>query len=496
VKTIVVAALGISLGGCGKRGDDPGLNGQGGGGGAGASVTPLECVPRENAPAAIDTSCGIFVSASGDDAAAGTQAAPVQSLVKAVERARGGTKRIYACAEELVGPPVELPAGFGVYGGLDCSSMPRSWRHLGDTTKTSITAAADRIPVTLAKGAGTTLADLHIVAKAAAKPGGSSIAVMAEGVTATITRCVLEAGEGKVGAPGAPPDSNASLSGADGNPGNAACTEDQVQGGNEVSRMCGTSSSTGNVGGSGNKSSGGDGTAGLPDGAKNGGDGEGSSDCKPGTKGDDGMPGNPGAGGKELGSITRNGFLGVPGMLGLNGGPAQGGGGGGGAKGGTASGECLDASKAGGASGGSGSSGGCGGAGGKGGAAGGSSLALISLDSTVSFTLTELITSMGGAGGEGGSGQEGGQSGMPGLGGKSVGVLKNGCAGGPGGIGGHGGKGGGGAGGHSIGIAFRGTTPPKGGWTATTGAVGLGGKGDTTGGTGAPGVSASAQQFP
>ena len=74
-------------------------------------------------------------------------------------------------------------------------------------------------------------------------------------------------------------------------------------------------------------------------------------------------------------------------------------------------------------------------------------------------------------------------------------ALNPGCSGGPGGPGGKGGQGGGATGGHSIGIAYTKTAPPKQGWTAMTGAFGLGGMGGDAAGTGALGVKADMQEF-
>lgn len=504
----LVAASAMVTFSCGTRGDNCQMNlncGQGGAGGSSTSTstggggmggTPIHCIPNENAKTVVDASCGVFVSATGDDGATGSQDQPVQSLKQAVMLALGGEKRIYACAEEFAGA-VELPAGIALYGGLDCGGMPRSWKYVGEKTKTTITAEVETIPLTLASGSGTKLFDLHVLAKEAVNAGGSSIAVVADQVTAEITGCVFEAGDAKGGASGMPYSSAASA-GAMGAKGGDACSASTVLGGDSIASMCGTSDSISGQGGTGAALSGGSGSPGLPDSAMNGGTGEGAMACTPGTKGNDGMPGTQGLGATGLGAISKSGFAGVIGMPGLLGPPGQGGGGGGGAKGGMALDKCPVAGMTGGAAGGSGGSGGCGGAGGKGGNSGGSSIALLSLGSALTFSAVTLTTGAGGKGGDGGSGQDGGFGGPPGLGGTVTGMsgLNPGCNGGPGGSGGKGGQGGGGIGGHSIALAFTGTAPAKSGWVATTGAFGVAGLGGGAAGAGAPGVKTDMQMFP
>jgi hypothetical protein len=463
-------------------------------GGTGGS--PINCIPSETPKTAVDPSCGVFVSATGDDGASGTQTKPVLSLKQAVTLAQAGEKRIYACAEELAGA-VELPEGITLYGGLDCSTASRSWLYVGDKTKTTISADAEEIPLTLLSGKGTKLFDLHVLAKAAVNAGGSSIAVVADHVTAEFDRCVFEAGDGKAGVQGKPYSSAASA-GTMGVKGGDACSMNTVAGGDPVSSLCGTPDSSSGLGGSGTSVSGGNGSSGLPDGSLNFGTGEGASACTTGTTGDNGLPGMPGPGATGLGAISTSGFAGVSGTPGFLGPPGQGGGGGGGAKGGVGVGKCLVAGMTGGAAGGSGGSGGCGGAGGKGGTPGGSSIAVLSLGSTLTFSSVTLATGAGGNGGDGGSGQNGGFGGPPGTGGTAIGMngLNPGCSGGPGGSGGKGGQGGGGTGGHSIAIAFTGTEPPKSGWMATTSAFGTGGLGGDAPGAGASGVKADSQVFP
>lgn len=483
----------LASGGTGGSGPSASSSSSGGGGTGG---TPINCIPSDDGKSAVDATCGVFVSATGDDGATGAQDKPVQSLKKAAVLAMAGDKRIYACAEELAGA-TQLPAGITVYGGLDCGVLPRSWKYIGDKTKTTITADAETIPLTLASGAGTKLFDLHVIAKAAVNPGGSSIAVVADQVTAELTRCAFDAGDAQAGAPGQK-YSSAAQAGVAGEQGASACSGATVNGGNPVSSMCGALDSSSGNGGQGFSASGGPGGPGLPNGTPNGGLADSGAGCDLGTTGDNGASGMPGLGALGLGTISTAGFAGVIGGPGLVGPPGQGGGGGGGAKGGTGAGKCLMAAMAGGAAGGSGGSGGCGGAGGKGGNPGGSSIALLSLGSSLTFSAVTLSTGAGGVGGDGGAGQDGGGPGSPGKGGvvpMTATSLSVGCDGGLGGTGGKGGKGGGGIGGHSIAIAFTGTEPAKSGWMATTGKFGAGGAGGDVAGAGAPGVKADTQAF-
>lgn len=472
--------------GCGKWGTgSSGTGGQDGG-------PPPGCVPSQaNGPVGAD--CGVFVSPAGSDANDGSQDKPALTIGHALSIANG--KPVYACAG---GTPYQealiVPAGSVIFGGVDCSD----WSYVGVATKSKLTAAADKVPLTLAMGTGTEIHDLNVVATAAVAAGGSSIAVIANQVEALLDGCVIEAGDAMAGVAGAP-FSMAAMGGVDGKPGVDACMADQVFGGAPVVSMCGNPDSISGSGGNGQTVSGGAGSPGLPNGAMNAGQGEGAVACTPGTKGDDGMPGGPGIGATGLGGINASGYTGVVGGAGLIGKVAQGGGGGGGAKGGTGANQCS-AGMAGGASGGSGGSGGCGGAGGKGGNPGGSSIALMSLDATLTFINVSLGAGNGGAGGDGGQGQDGGNGGSPGAGGKATGLSLNpGCAGGAGGFGGKGGKGGGGTGGHSIALAYMGKAPPMAGVTFAKGMAGMGGVGDNSNGNsgdGAAGVAADMQVFP
>ncbi|WP_437853207.1 PGRS family protein [Sorangium sp. So ce363] len=471
--------------------------------------TPLKCVPSENAGAVVDDACGVFVSASGDDGNAATKAAPVKTLGAALALAEKNEKRrVYACAETFE-EAVEVTQGVTIYGGLDCAS---GWGWAGEQRKTVLTASAGEIPLVVRSGgteAKVRVEDVHVQARGidpedVALAGASSIAAVAEAVNVELARCVLEAGDAAAGLEGAAYETSAT-GGAEGNSGNAACTENFVDPGASPMNDCGTpedasDDSSGGLGGVGAAGTGGAGSKGTPGAKLNGGTGEEEAPtvCSEGMSGENGTDGMPGAGASGLGEVSASGYVGAAGRDGEKGGTAQGGGGGGGAKGGAGADKCPNEASAGGASGGSGGAGGCGGAGGRGGGAGGSSIALISLNAELSFEDVTLKTGRGGAGGKGGAGQEGGAGGAGGPGGKkleSATGLNDACAGGAGGTGGPGGQGGGGRGGHALGIAYTGAAPPVQGATVELGEAGIGGPGASAEGEGAAGVKAEVQAF-
>jgi len=472
-----------------------GGNGTGGGDAGTGGSTPAGCIPSENLAAVADT-CGVFVSSTlGDDMNAGTaKDKPVKTLADALTKAKG--KPVYACGESFT-ETVTIQADATLYGALDCTS---DWRHVAEKN-TQLTAGADAMPLTV--GTATTSAsvyDFAITSANAAKPGGSSIAVLVTQATASFTRCDVTAGNGMAGAPGEPfmgAEAKAQA-GTDGLAGNVACTANTVVGADTVTNMCGTADSTSGLGGNGSSTTGGAGSPGQPQSSMNFGTGENATDlCKSGNDGDPGTAGSSGPGATAVGTLSASGYTGASGSPGNPGSVAQGGGGGGGAKGGTGTGKCP-LGMTGGASGASGGSGGCGGQGGKGGGFGGASFALVSINATLTFVGTKLTAGLGGAGGDGGPGQAGGDGGGPGAGGKAKPMFANlndGCAGGKGGVGGPGGKGGGGTGGHAIGIAATGKAPPPSGVVFTQGTPGMGGLGEGAMGNGAMGKVADCWSF-
>jgi hypothetical protein len=458
-----------------------------------------ECVPGDN-KSPVAESCGVFVSSSkGDDAAAGSQSAPVKTLAAAVALAQGSAKPVYACAEAFA-EAVTLPAGTTLYGGLDCAN---GWAYVGATTKTMIAPAADPglaapVGLVLSGGAVTTrVEDVAVKAPDATTPGGSSVAALVTGGSAEFVRCELTAGNGMAGVIGATPSEPVGPDLAEdpairGMNGAAACMGDLATGNpggsGTTNAMCPTAiGGTGGIGKVANGEKGGDGEplpADNPDKWGVGGIGATVGACKPGEPGLLGGDGSAGAGASatEFGTLSASGFAGAEGKPGQDGTPGQGGGGGGGAKG-KASPMCN------GASGGGGGAGGCGGKGGRGGQGGGASIALASLGAAVVLRDVALTSANGGDGGEGGIGQTGATGGLGGLGGAPVGTVA-GCAGGQGGQGGFGGKGGGGRGGLSAGIVYKGTAPVMEGGSIKMGTPGKGGPGADMAGAGADGVQA------
>lgn len=497
-------------------------------GGSGGQQPPPkpECVPSNGQDWVADSTCGVFVSAHGDDSKRGTPDEPVRTLGKAIELAytRAGARIVYACAGEgqTFTEQVVVSESMTIYGGLDCAN---AWAWIGADTKTLLTAGEGEVPLRI-RGAGTVhLEDLHVVAKSteAQVPDGerkgdgmSSIATIVDGMTVRFKRCALEAGDAAPGADGAPyeGDERSAPDGPDGLPGADACSEGAAAlGGAEVINDCGTpepdDDSIGGSGGLGQVSSGGNGNPGSPtvptNPVDNGGKGESAlgESCDPGGRGEAGVNGAPGDNALARGTISSDGYTGTPGADGQRGKPGQGGGGGGGARGAPANSQdrrCpgVSGQARAGASGGSGGAGGCGGKGGRGGRPGGSSIALVSIDASLSFEEVTLRAGKGGDGGDGGFGQEGGSGGAGGeRGGLVQGStgLRAACDGGPGGTGGTGGRGGGGQGGHSLGIAWRGSQmtdgsePPS----ITPGQPGRGGEGAS--GKGADGEAKSIGSF-
>jgi hypothetical protein len=468
-----------------------GTTGTTGSGGADAGTDPM-CIPSQST-GPVENTCGIFVSAVGNDADTGTKGSPVATLKHAIELATSMSKPIYACAETFT-ETIEVPAGVEIYGGLDCASG-WSWSEAGRTT---LTAGPDQIPMKLVSGTGTTtIENFTVIAADAMQIGGSSIAVISDNNTVEIARSDFTAGKGRDGANGETP-LEPPAKGANGTVGTNACEVPipmMTDGAGGVTQ-CENGTSQGGNGGKGGvpaikNGDGEPGTNGQPDNALNGVGGVGQTDmtaCTEGTTGKDGDPGGVGLGGAELGTISIAGIAGGDGQNGAPGMPGQGGGGGGGAKGGNF---CPGMSDGPGASGGGGGAGGCGGKGGGGGRAGGSSIALVSLNATLTMTQVTLTASSGGTGGQGALGQLGAVRGDRGEGGTKVLQSSSGCKGGDGGIGGDGGPGGGGRGGHSIGLAYKGTPPPAEGFTIAVGAPGAGGQGATMDpiGTGAAGAA-------
>ncbi|WP_437648197.1 PGRS family protein [Sorangium sp. So ce362] len=478
------------------------------GGGAGGG-TPEECVPSE-AKASVSDSCGVFVSASGNDDGAGTKAEPVKTLSKAIALAAKQESAVYACAEEFK-EAAEIPAGVSIFGGLDCAN---GWRWDGEEKKTTVAPTEEAIALKVMRGEGTArIEDVSVRAADAQEAGASSIAVLVDGAEAELVRCELIAGNGADGAEGEDAPSEVPAQASAGNAGTDACSDldtsgapdETLPGGAQVESVCGGDAlSIGGEGGAGRVNNGGGGQVGEPGALGAAGSGEpaaGDWSCAAGGTGqggDNGPAGDSGLAASDLGALSSSGYAGVSGGAGKAGKPGQGGGGGGGAKGGAAI--CAGGMRGAGASGGSGGPGGCGGLPGQGGGAGGASIALASVEGKVTLTDCVLKAGNGGKGGAGGDLQPGGLGGLGGVGGTGMGGSKAACDGGKGGQGGNGGPGGGGLGGPSLAIAYRGEAVKQEGQTmlmpGTAGGGGPGGSANVLENAGAEGTAATEQAFP
>ncbi|WP_437648858.1 hypothetical protein [Sorangium sp. So ce362] len=432
-------------------------------------VLPASPCDGDPATSPAKDGCGVFVARRGDDASDGTREAPVRTLQRAVEKAAepGGTRRVYACAEDFE-EAVVLPSGVAIWGGRDCAAEAWTWG--GEESFTEIAPAPERVPLTVeARQASMTSAvfGVRLVAADAVRPSGSSIGmIVREGAAVEVVSSEILAGNGADGADGesAPQDTPwRAPDGAPGHPGAPGCVANWTEGAPPAVTVCedGTMS-IGGAGGEGEVAAGGDGEPGAPapgpDSIDNGEQGKGGAmRCTIGEKGDDGEPGANGVGGGQgpeerlnYGSISARGWKGLSGQDGRTGGIGQGGGGGGGVG---SNGKCRAVDPQGGPSGGSGGGGGCGGRRGQGGGYGGGSFGIIALHAHVLVEKTDIITGDGGRGGNGGRGQEGGGGGPEGPYGAIAATAYRACAGGFGGHGGKGGDGGGGLGGASIAVA-------------------------------------------
>jgi hypothetical protein len=432
----VVAGCGDDGAGSGGSGSDGSAtttksSSQAGGDGGGGGTQVDACEPTDGE--VVPVTCGIFVNGDAAENGDGSQAAPYDNLTDAVAQAAGSNNRIYVCGTlteaVTVGPGVEI------HGELDCAN---GWRW-DFQTRTVWESLVGSTPLhTIGGPSPTVITGFQIESRDAVDPGASSIAVIVEGGTLSMTRSTVIAGDASAGAFGM---------GVPGIPG--------VDGGD------GGTLSFGGTGGVG---------AASPCGGADGGMGgwcvpdfpnpciyeeptppstagtNGTTTCTPGDDGTPGAPGAPGADAVGIGSISEGGYTpsdGQPGTAGTVGGA----GGGGGAK--------MQPDYYGGG----GGSGGCGAEGSTAGRGGGSSIAFLSLNATLQFSDVISRVGRGGNGGAGGASAPGGAGGVGGEGGCTLPTgcgTAGGCSGGNGGVGGAGGAGGSGAGGHAIIIAYTG----------------------------------------
>ena len=480
-------------GGAAGRGGDAGSSGAAGHGGDGGTGGGAPVCPEDPAEGPIEEACGVWVSATlGADTNAGTQAAPVKTLTRAVELAAAGAGRIYACAETY-DETLILPADISLHGGFDCA---KGWAYVAQKLEPGdhhavIIAGPDQFPVMVVKGATEKLGlstNLYVQAADSAIPSGSSIAVFVrDDVQLTMTRSTFVSGDAMPGPDGLSGDMMGDMmpapGGAPGNKGADACSAAVSKGGVSPENACTDDVSRGGAGGDGGEMVAADGSPGAPMSAPPSGAGglgeQNAPSCTSGQPGASGASGAFGKGGGEpggpYGRLTFNGYEGYPGADGKPGAPGQGGGGGGGTFGKAA---VCGATSPGGAAGGSGGAGGCGGRGGQGGRPGGISAPVASRSRLqVFFPGVTTLSGNGGKGGDGGAPQSGGNGGSPGQGGTGAGSIKPGCGGGAGGKGGRGGWGGGGSGGGATCFLTVGSFG-VGGFDCMTGKAAPGGQGE------------------
>jgi hypothetical protein len=411
---------------------------------------PAGCDPKvdaKDAPACVDDQFAVFVDpTSGNDANAGTKAAPVRQISVALTK-RAGKPRIYLCEGDYH-EHVVLADAVSLYGGFACGG----WSYTGNKAKLAPSEKGYALKITNAPGV--TVSDLDIKVLDATDPSESSIAVFVASSTATFTRVVITAGKGIAGN-----DKVQKAKDVQAPSGTAGAT---TEGGPGATNACSPDASKG---GNGARVARNDATAGTPALGEGAAGQSLTQTCSLGG----GQIGQGGASGDAANAVSAWGQLDESSWTptaGLNGQPGktgQGGGGGG----------SNDQS------GGGGGAGGCGGVGGEGGGGGGASVALALVGATAQLNASQLNSMAAGAGGAGAAGQPGQPPGGPGAAGPThLGDTFPGCPGGAGGIGGSGGAGGGGAGGISTAILYKGAQPtvdPT--TTLTPGAAGDGGKG-------------------
>ncbi len=396
-----------------------------------------------------------FVSNLGNDSNAGTRAAPLATIQRAIDRANadGDDADVYVAVGTYGLAGITLQSGVSIYGGFNQTTWLRDLGSRGTIISGGRTVSRGVAAVYGNQRNTLVLDRLRIESKDALTNTYSSFGVMlANCAKIDVSNCVVIAGDGADGSAG----NNGSAAGTAADGGNGA-------GGGNCDVSCGCSGglcSNGGNGGSGTGRSGGSGGdsgsdfgcggnwgegAGAGVGGAGGGTRGGGFD---GTNGSAGNNGPDGTGGLAFGAISPSSpytYLHYDGNNGLDGDNGAGGGAGGGGGGNTFT--C-------------GGAGGGGGAGGRygrlgiGGDGGGGSFGIwvVGGSSDITVTSTSITTSPGGTGGTGGNGSSGGTGGDGGTGGNGTSGGGKGGDGGNGGRGGRGGHGGGGGGGPSIGV--------------------------------------------
>ncbi len=192
------------------------------------SLAPADCAPDDAAihpgaldvpePTFTDKNCdgidgdkaeAIFVSPSGTNAAGcGTFAAPCLAVQIGLARAIAQSKRdVYLAAGTYAGP-VSLANDVDVFGGFSATWV-RSAATTGANQSVTITGGFDGptghflAVKAVSLAAPTTLADVRVLGPDAAGAGASSYGVVVQGSAAiTLTRVIVEAGDGVDGSTG------------------------------------------------------------------------------------------------------------------------------------------------------------------------------------------------------------------------------------------------------------------------------------------------------
>jgi hypothetical protein len=441
-----------------------------------------------------NAAAAIFVAPSGSDGAAGTKAAPLQTIGAALARAQSeGLTAVYV-SEGTYSERVTLANGISVYGGY---SRQHDWQRSASYVSLISSTAVINSRVLAVEGtnitAPTTLDRLTIQSGNASGSGVSSYAMFCTGCSGvTLSNSSLSAGNGGAGSSGTSGSAGAQgTSGAPGGAGACSSTTPGASGAGGVN-VCSGATVSGGAGGIGG-TPGNPGATGQSGALNGGGGGIGGAGCdggifgtsctaSPGQNGSAGQQGAVGASGGagQGGQFIGGAWVGGAGLSGATGTAGRGGGGGGGGGGENT---LQDGA---GNGGGGGGAGGCGGAFGTGGTAGGGSFGLVLIGSNGFTLLSNVIHS--GNGGIGGAGANGGLGGNGGTGAQGATVCTSevgrGGNGGNGGRGGDGGHGGGGAGGPSYAVYRSGTNVAVSGNVLTPG---LGGNGGTS-----PGIAGSA----
>jgi hypothetical protein len=467
---------------------------------------------------------GLFVSNAGNDANAGTRAAPKATVNAALlTLVTTGKRDVYVSAGTYAGPiELNLSSNVNVAGGYHPTTWSRSSANVvlvqGGSPSLKIEGASNVLVQTMR----------FVGANGNATDPTAYGGWVKDSTGVKLESLVITSGNGAVGAAG-----TNGTAGTPGGAGNAGQDSDDLRGcvwetrfsgfalacqfGLGLITVCdaaqgpavglGGSSNCaypGGAGGQASRMSGTDklvdtvpqGASGLAAPAGSGAGGTGATmRMSPsglphfGGAGAHGSAGANGAGG-AAGTLTAAGWTPARGGDGTSGTPGRGGGGGGGGAGGWTpiGGDFGNPCQAFGSGGGGGGGGGCGGTGGTGGRGGGASIGLFVSASTVTGTGVLVNTGNGGSGGNGGAA---GGAGSGGLGGVSPepsdfgSRATRGGNGGAGGTGGVGGVGGGGSGGSVYGLARSTSSTVSGITVGTMGTAGTGGTGAASGATGA-----------